>query len=308
MLENSKIYIAGHTGLVGSALHRNLIAQGYYNLITADRSKLDLTKQHDVYDFFKSHRPEYVFLSAALVGGIMANSLSPADFIFSNLSIQVNVIDAAYRSGVRKLLFLGSSCVYPRIALTPITEDQLLSGPLEKTNESYAVAKIAGIKMCEAYRTQHGFDAISVMPTNLYGYNDNFDENTGHVLPSMLVKFDRARKQNTSVQLWGDGSAMREFLHVDDLARACILCMKKYSNSDIINIGTGQDISIKDLADIIGDVVGFNGDVIWDNSKPNGTPRKVLNVDKIRNLGWQHIIDLRTGIEETYKWYKQCQT
>lgn len=309
MNKESKIFIAGHRGLVGSAIHRNLKDKGYQNIITEARENLDLTNQQEVYAWFNDHKPEYVFLSAALVGGIYANDIYSADFIYSNLSIQTNVIDAAYRHGTKKLLFLGSSCVYPKFSKIPITEDQLLTGPLEPTNDAYAIAKIAGIKMCQSYRKQYGFNAISVMPTNLYGINDNFDINTGHVLPSMMAKFSSAldHSEHYKIKLWGDGSAMREFLYSDDLAEALYICMQKYDSEEIINIGTGNDISIKELASMIAEIVGYDREIIWDVTKPNGTPRKVLNVDKIKSLGWFPTVDLEEGIKKTYEWYKLCQ-
>lgn len=309
MNKESKIYIAGHRGLVGSAIHRNLKDKGYENIIFESKENLDLTNQKEVYEWFEYNRPEYVFLSAALVGGIYANDIYSADFIYSNLAIQTNVIDAAYKYGAKKLLFLGSSCVYPKFSNIPITEDQLLTGSLEPTNDAYAVAKIAGIKMCQAYRKQYGFNAISVMPTNLYGINDNFDINTGHVLPSMIAKFSGAMNHSDHyiIKLWGDGSAMREFLYSDDLAEALYICMQKYDSGEIINIGTGTDISIKELASMIAEVVGYNREIVWDTTKPNGTPRKVLNVDRIKSLGWKPTVDLEEGIKKTYEWYKLCQ-
>jgi GDP-L-fucose synthase len=305
MDSESKVFVAGNRGLVGSAIVRNLIAKGYKNIYSAPRTHFDLRDQNDVEKYFEVNRPEYVFLAAAKVGGIKANNDYPAQFIRDNLQIQTNVIDAAYRHGVKKLVFLGSSCIYPKLASQPITEDQLMTGPLEPTNDAYAIAKIAGIKMCQAYKEQYGFNAISLMPTNLYGPNDNFDLETSHVLPAMITKFDNAMKNNESVTLWGDGSAMREFLHVDDLAEACYVCMKKYDDPEHINIGTGEDVRIWELANIISDVVGFSGEILWDFTKPNGTPRKVLNIDKIKSLGWQPKINLQKGIELTYKWYKE---
>jgi len=257
--------------------------------------------------FFNMEEPDYVFLAAAKVGGIGANSEYPAEFIHDNLMIQTNVIDSAYRCGVKKLVFLGSSCIYPKFPKMPITEDQLLEGQLEGSNDAYAIAKIAGIKMCQAYRKQYGFNAISVMPTNLYGPNDNFDHNTSHVLPALISKFDGSleKSKHWVVKLWGDGSPKREFLHVDDLAEALVVCMDKYDSDDIINIGTGEDVTIKELAETIVDVVGYENDYEWDISKPNGTPRKVLNVDKMKSLGWEPKISLRDGIESTYAWYKE---
>jgi GDP-L-fucose synthase len=303
MDSESKVFVAGNRGLVGSAIVRNLISKGYKNIYSAPRTHFDLRDQNDVEKYFETNRPEYVFLAAAKVGGIKANNDYPAQFIRDNLQIQTNVIDAAYRHGVKKLLFLGSSCIYPKFATQPITEDQLMTGPLEPTNDSYAIAKIAGIRMCQAYRQQYGFNAISLMPTNLYGPNDNFDLETSHVLPAMIAKFHNATQNNESVNLWGDGSAMREFLHVDDLAEACYVCMQNYNEPEHINVGTGEDVRIWELASIISDVVGFSGEISWDFTKPNGTPRKVLNVDKIKSFGWEPKIGLREGIESTYEWF-----
>ena len=307
MDSNSKIFVAGHNGLVGSAIVRNLKSKGFTNIITVDKEQLDLRRTLEVNMFFNMEEPDYVFLAAAKVGGIGANSEYPAEFIHDNLMIQTNVIDSAYRCGVKKLVFLGSSCIYPKFPKMPITEDQLLEGQLEGSNDAYAIAKIAGIKMCQAYRKQYGFNAISVMPTNLYGPNDNFDINYGHVLPSLLAKFDGSleKSKHWVVKLWGDGSPKREFLHVDDLAEALVVCMDKYDSDDIINIGTGEDVTIKELAETIVDVVGYENDYEWDTSKPNGTPRKVLNVDKMKSLGWEPKISLRDGIESTYAWYKE---
>ena len=305
MDSESKVFVAGNRGLVGSAIVRNLIAKGYKNIYSAPRTHFDLRDQNDVEKYFEVNRPEYVFLAAAKVGGIKANSDYPAQFIRDNLQIQTNVIDAAYRHGVKKLVFLGSSCIYPKFATQPITEDQFMTGPLEPTNDSYAIAKIAGIRMCQAYYQQYGFKAISLMPTNLYGPNDNFDLETSHVLPAMIAKFHNAMKNNESVTLWGNGSAMREFLYVDDLAEACYICMQNYDEEGHINIGTGEDVRIWELASIISDVVAFSGEILWDFTKPNGTPRKVLNVDKIKSLGWKPKIGLHEGIGSTYNWYKE---
>ena len=307
MDSNSKIFVAGHKGLVGSAIVRNLKAKGFTNILTADRNQIDLTNLTAVKMFFLLEQPEYVFMAAAKVGGILANRDYPADFIYENLMIQSNIISCAAESEVKKLLFLGSSCIYPKFAEQPITEDQLLSGHLESSNEAYAIAKIAGIKMCQAYRRQHGLNAISLMPTNLYGPNDNFDHNSSHVLPAMISKFHGSldKSEHWVVKLWGDGSPMREFLHVDDLAEACYTCMEKYDGEEHINVGTGEDVTIKELAETIVDVVGYKNDYEWDTSKPNGTPRKVLNVDKIKSLGWEPKISLREGIESTYEWFKE---
>ena len=299
MDRNSKIFVAGHKGLVGSAIVRNLQSKGYNNIITLNRSQLDLTKENDVYCFFMMERPEYVFNAAAKVGGIMGNKNHPADFIYENLTIQNNIIHNAYKSEVKKLIFLGSSCIYPKFPNIPITEDQLMTSPLEESNSAYAIAKIAGMRMCQAYKEQYGLNAISLMPTNLYGINDNFDLENSHVLPAMIRKFHEAEDK---VTLWGDGSAMREFLHVDDLAEACYVCMQKYEDDEHINVGTGEDVTIKELAETVAKVVG-NKCIEWDTSKPNGTPRKVLNVDKIKSLGWEPKISLEEGIKSTYEWY-----
>ena len=306
MGSNSKIFVAGHKGLVGSAIVRHLEAEGFTNIITADRRQCDLTNLNDVKRLFQFEKPEYVFLAAAKVGGIGGNSDYPAEFIYENLMIQSNVIHSSYLFDVKKLLFLGSSCIYPKFAKQPIKEDQLLTGALEGSNDAYAIAKIAGIKMCQAYRKQYGFNAIAVMPTNLYGPNDNFDINYGHVLPSLLAKFDGSleKSEHWVVKLWGDGTAKREFLHVDDLASALLICMERYDSDEIINIGTGEDITIKELAEMIVEITGYKNDYEWDTSKPNGTPRKVLNVDKIKSLGWEPKISLREGLESTYEWMK----
>ena len=312
MDSNSRVMVAGAHGMVGSAIVRNLTSKGYRNIIKGIRYFVDFTNQQETDSFFRDKKPEYVFVAAAKVGGIMANNNYKADFLTQNLRIQTNIIDAAYRYGVKKLLFLGSSCIYPKFATQPITEDQLMTGPLEPTNDAYAIAKIAGIMMCQAYRQQYGFNAISLMPTNLYGPNDNFDLETSHVLPAMIAKFhlgknnighDLGGSYQYPVTLWGDGSAMREFLHVDDLAEACYVCMLKYDEAGHINVGTGEDVTIKELAETIADVVGFTGGINWDTTKPNGTPRKVLNVDKIKELGWQPKINLREGIKLTYEGY-----
>ena len=302
MDSESRVYVAGNTGLVGSAIVRTLHWKGYTNILSSPSHHWDLRNQMDVERFFRVNEPEYVYLAAAKVGGIGANAYYPGHFIYDNLMIQTNVIHAARKFGVKKLLFLGSSCIYPKFAEQPITEDQLLGGHLEPSNDSYAIAKIAGIKMCQAYRKQYGFNAISLMPTNLYGPNDNYDLDSSHVLPAMIRKFHEAKDK---VTLWGDGSAMREFLYVDDLAEAAFKCMVNYDSEEIINVGTGKDITIKELATTIADVVGFKGDIVWDTSKPNGTPRKVLNVDKIKSLGWEPKVGLREGIEKTYELYKE---
>ena len=306
MDSNSKIFVAGHKGLVGSAIVRNLKAKGFTNILTADRNQVDLTNLNAVKMFFLLEQPEYVFMAAAKVGGILANRDYPADFIYENLMIQSNIISCAAEAEVKKLLFLGSSCIYPKFAEQPITEDQLLSGHLESSNEAYAIAKIAGIKMCQAYRKQFGFNAVAVMPTNLYGPNDNFDHNYGHVLPSLIAKFhgSKEKSEHWVVKLWGDGSPKREFLHVDDLAEALNIIMDRYDDEEIINVGTGEDITIKELAEMIVEVTGYENEYEWDTSKPNGTLRKVLDVDKIKSLGWEPEIGLREGLESTYKWYK----
>ena len=302
MVCESRVYVAGNTGLVGSAIVRTLHWKGYTNILSSPSHHWDLRNQMDVERFFRVNEPEYVYLAAAKVGGIGANAYYPGHFIYDNLMIQTNVIHAARKFGVKKLLFLGSSCIYPKFAEQPITEDQLLGGHLEPSNDSYAIAKIAGIKLCQAYRKQYGFKTISLMPTNLYGPNDNYDLDSSHVLPAMIRKFHEAKDK---VTLWGDGSAMREFLYVDDLAEAAFKCMVDYDSEEIINVGTGKDITIKELATTIADVVGFKGEIEWDTSKPNGTPRKVLNVDKIKSLGWEPKVGLREGIEKTYELYKE---
>ena len=307
MDSNSKVFVAGHNGLVGSAIIRNLEKKNYNNIYWISRDNCDLRNKERVDAYFEQAKPEYVFLAAAKVGGILANRDHPAEFIYDNLMIQTNIIDAAYRNGVKKLVFLGSSCIYPKMAKQPITEDELLAGHLETSNDAYAIAKIAGIRMCRAYRQQYGFNAISLMPTNLYGPNDNFDHNSSHVLPALMSKFHGSleKSKHWVVKLWGDGSPKREFLHVDDLAEACYTCMQDYEGEEHINVGTGKDVTIKELAETIVDVVGYKNDYEWDISKPNGTPRKVLNVDKIKSLGWEPKISLREGIESTYEWFKE---
>tara|TARA_A100001035_G_scaffold201153_1_gene161499 strand:- start:1 stop:909 length:909 start_codon:yes stop_codon:yes gene_type:complete len=300
MDSNSKFYVAGNTGLVGSAIVRMLKKKRFYNIISSPSSHWDLTVQSRVEQFFRLNQPEYVFLAAAKVGGIGANSASPAHFIYDNLMIQTNIIDCAYRYGAKKLIFLGSSCIYPKFANQPIKEEELMTGALEPSNDAYSTAKIAGIKMCQAYRQQYGFDAISVMPTNLYGPNDNYDLENSHVLPAMIRKFHEA--DTNVVTCWGDGSPKREFLHVDDLAEALYLLMNQYSDASPINVGTGEDVTIKELAETVGSVVG-NKEIEWDTSKPNGTPRKVLDVSKIKSMGWKPTISLRDGIESTYQDY-----
>jgi len=306
MNKNSKIYVAGHRGLVGSAITRALNALGYTNLILKTRQELDLLDAHAVSEFFAKEKPEYVFLAAAKVGGIMANKTQPAEFIYENLTVQNNVIHNAYLSGVKKLLFLGSSCIYPKLAPQPIKEEYLLTSELEPSNKAYAVAKIAGIITCQSYNAQYGTNFISVMPTNLYGPNDNFDLETSHVLPALIRKFHEAKMEmKKEVIVWGTGNAMREFLHVDDLANACIFLMNNYDDSKIINIGTGIDVTIKELTEAIKNVVGYEGNISWDTTKPDGTPRKLLNVDKLHNLGWRHTTELNDGLRMTYQWFKE---
>ena len=303
---NTPIYVAGHNGLVGSALVRALQAAGYTNLITRNSAELDLTDANAVEAFFREHKPAHVFLAAARVGGIHANNQYPVDFLQANLLIQTHVIDAAYRHGAQKLLFLGSSCIYPKFAEQPMDEGQLLTGELEPTNQWYAIAKIAGIKLCQAYRQQHGFNAISAMPTNLFGPNDNFDLETSHVLPALINKCHAAKQRgDASIPVWGSGTPRREFLHVDDLAEACLFLMQHYNEADIVNIGVGKDISILELTELVAEVVGFEGEIELDPSKPDGTPRKLLDVTRIKELGWQARISLREGIANTYDWYEQ---
>lgn len=300
-----KIYIAGHTGLVGSAIDRFLRSKGYSNLIGRTHAELDLTDKKAVDAFFQKEGPEYVFLAAAKVGGIFANDSYPADFIYSNLQVQSNIIDAAYRFGVKKLCFLGSSCIYPKLAPQPIKEEYLLTGELESTNEAYAVAKIAGIKMCQAYNRQYGTHFISVMPTNLYGPNDNFDLQSSHVLPALIRKFSDAKSNgDKTVTIWGSGKPRREFLYVDDLAEACVFLMQQYNDGEIINIGTGTDVSITELATLIASLTGFKGTIKYDSSKPDGTPRKLLDVGKINKLGWKAKTSLEEGLRKTIGWYE----
>lgn len=309
MHKDAKIYVAGHRGLVGSALVRELERQGYTNIVTRTRDELDLTNADAVTAFFALERPEFVFLAAAKVGGILANDMYPADFIYENLTIETNIIHAAHRHAVTKLLFLGSSCIYPKHAHQPISEDSLLTGPLEQTNAPYAIAKIAGITLCQSYHRQHGDRFISVMPTNLYGPHDNFDLETSHVLPALLRRFHEAAQQSApAVTVWGSGTPRREFLYVDDLANACIFLMNNYDAPEIINIGTGEDVSIEELAETIKNVTGYDGDIHWDTNKPDGTPRKLLDVSKLRALGWQHSSGLEQGLEVTYRWYRELAT
>ena len=301
---DSRIYVAGHRGLVGSAICRRLREAGYRILITRTRDELDLREAAAVREFFAAEKPEYVFLAAARVGGILANSTRPAEFIYDNLAIETNVIHAAHAAGVRKLQFLGSSCIYPKLAPQPIREESLLTGPLEPTNEWYAIAKIAGIKMAQAYRKQYGFSAISLMPTNLYGPADNFDLTSSHVVPALLRKFHEAVKSGAAeVEIWGTGSPRREFLHVDDLADAAVYLMLSYDGEEIVNVGTGEDVTIRELAELIGSVTGFRGRLKFDESKPDGTPRKLLDVASLNDLGWKARIPLADGIRSTYEWY-----
>jgi GDP-L-fucose synthase len=300
--KSSKIYIAGHRGMVGSAILKALQAKGYTNFILKTSSELDLRNQKSVANFFTIEKPDYVFLAAAKVGGIVANNSFRADFIYENIMIQSNIIHQSYLTGVKKLLFLGSSCIYPKLAPQPLKEEYLLTGLLETTNEPYAIAKIAGIKMCDAYRTQYGCNFISVMPTNLYGSNDNYDLNNSHVLPALLRKFITAKNNGeTSVTIWGTGSPLREFLHAEDLADACLFLMENYNEAGIINIGVGEDISILDLAKMVQKIVGFNGDIITDKTKPDGTPRKLMDVSKLTNLGWNASISLEEGIKKVHQ-------
>ena len=302
MEKEAKIYVAGHRGMVGSAIVRKLQDLGYTNLVLKTSSELDLRDQVKVADFFAKEKPEYVFLAAAKVGGIVANNTYRADFLYENLAIQNNIIHASFVNKVKKLQFLGSSCIYPKLAPQPLKESYLLSGYLEETNEPYAIAKIAGIKMCEAYRAQYGCDFISVMPTNLYGPNDNYDLENSHVLPAMIRKFHEAKERgDASMTLWGTGSPMREFLHADDLAEACVYLMESYSDSELVNIGTGIDVTIKELAETVKQIVGFEGEIKWDTSRPDGTPRKLMDVSKLHSLGWKHKIELKDGIALAYQ-------
>ena len=301
---DSKIYVAGHNGLVGSAIMRKLESEGYKNIVTRTFEELDLTDQKATREFFEKERPEYVFLAAAKVGGIQANSTFPADFIYINLMIECNVIKASHEFGVKKLLFLGSSCIYPKLAPQPIKEEYLLSGYLEETNEPYALAKISGMKMCQYFNKQYGTNFISVMPTNLYGPNDNFDLNTSHVLPALIRKFHEAKVNKAPyVEIWGTGTPRREFLYVDDLADACLFLMKNYSGNDFFNVGTGEDVTIRELAELIGEVVGYKGELKFDTSKPDGTPRKLLDVTRIHEAGWRHNIELKEGLQIIYDYY-----
>ena len=308
MNKKDKIYVAGHRGMVGSAIVRKLNEEGFSNIVTKSSSELDLRNQREVKDFFENEKPAYVFLAAAKVGGIMANNTYKAEFLYDNLLIETNIIDAAYKNDVKKLLFLGSSCIYPKLAPQPLKEEYLLSGYLEATNEPYAIAKIAGIKLCEYYREQFGCNYISVMPTNLYGPNDNYDLQNSHVLPALLRKFHTAKiNGDPSVTVWGSGSPKREFLYVDDLANACYYLMLNYDEKQFLNIGTGEDLTILELAELIKKITGFEGEIIWDNTKPDGTPRKLMDVSKAHSLGWKHEINLEEGIKKTYANFLQTE-
>lgn len=302
MEKNAKIYVAGHRGMVGSAIYRKLVKEGYTNLVTKTSAELDLRDQQATANFFAAEKPDYVFLAAAKVGGIVANNTYRADFLYENLCIQNNVIHQAHLTGVKKLMFLGSSCIYPKLAPQPLKEEYLLTGLLEETNEPYAIAKIAGIKMADAYRDQYGCNFISVMPTNLYGYNDNYHPQNSHVLPALIRKFHEAKVNGTAeVTIWGSGSPMREFLFADDLAGACYFLMQEYNEAGFVNIGTGKDLTIKDLALLIKKVIGFEGTLAFDSSKPDGTPRKLMDVSKLHSLGWKHTVELEEGIELAYR-------
>ena len=305
MDKSAKIYVAGHRGMVGSAIVRKLEKEGFSNIITRTSKDLDLRNQAQVQTFFQTEKPDFVILAAAKVGGIHANNVYRAEFLYDNLSIQNNVINSAHENGVTKLLFLGSSCIYPKMAPQPLKEDSLLTGELEPTNEPYAIAKIAGIKMCESYRDQYGSNFISAMPTNLYGPNDNYDLNNSHVLPALIRKFHEAKESGAKeVMIWGTGSPKREFLHVDDLADACFYLLENYDGKELVNVGCGEDISIKDLALTIKDIVGFEGELTFDTSKPDGTPRKLMDVSKLKNIGWEASISLKDGISSTYELFK----
>jgi len=306
MDKQARIFVAGHSGLVGSAIVRKLESEGYANLLLRTSKELDLRNQATVARFFEDEKPDYVFLAAARVGGIVANNSYPAEFIYDNLMIQTNVIHQAYLAGVEKLLFLGSTCIYPKLAPQPIREESLLTGPLEPTNEAYAIAKIAGLKMCEFYNRQYGTSFIAAMPTNLYGPNDNFDLETSHVLPALIRKFHEAKENGAStVTIWGTGTPFREFIHVDDVAEASLFLMCNYSGNDFVNIGTGEEVSIRDLAILIKKVVGFTGDIAFDTSRPDGTPRKLSDVSRLHSLGWRHRTGLEDGLNSTYQWYMQ---
>lgn len=306
MNQSDKIYVAGHRGLVGSAIVRCLQEKGYTNIIGRTHKELDLTNQDDVRRFFELERPEIVILAAAKVGGINANNTSPADFAYDNLQIQCNVIKAAHDYKVKKLLFLGSTCIYPKMAPQPIREDALLTGPLEITNEAYAIAKIAGLKMCKYFKSQYGDDFISCMPTNLYGPHDNYDLNNSHVMPAMIRKFHEAKMNcSPSIELWGTGTPLREFLYVDDMADACVFLLENYSGEEHVNIGTGKEVTIKELAQIVKETVGYQGKIIWNSAMPDGTPRKLTDVQKLHRLGWEHKVELKEGVKLAYQWFKE---
>lgn len=308
MKSDSKIFVAGHKGLVGSAIVRGLEAQGFKNILVRDRKDVDLENAASVEAFFATEKPEFVFMAAAKVGGILANDTYPVDFLRKNLLIQANVIESAYRNGCRKFEFLGSSCIYPKFAPQPMKEEHLLTGSLEPTNEWYAIAKIAGIKLCQAYRKQYGFDAISLMPTNMYGPGDNFELQGSHVLPALIRKFHEAKKNGSKeVVMWGTGTPKREFLHVDDLAEACIFLMQTYSDAEIVNVGSGTDVTIRELAEMVRETVGFGGEIVLDTTKPDGTPRKLMDVSRLEKAGWKSKIALREGIETTYRWFLENQ-
>lgn len=308
MEKAKKIYVAGHRGMVGSAITRQLQKKGYNNILTRTSSELDLRNQQAVSEFFSVERPDYVFLAAAKVGGILANNTFRGEFLYDNLIMQANVIHSAHLAGVEKLMFLGSSCIYPKMAPQPLREDYLLTGKLEETNEPYAIAKIAGIKLCEAYRDQYGSNFISVMPTNLYGFGDNYDLNNSHVLPALIRKFHEAKEKNRSyVEAWGTGSSKREFLFADDLAEACLFLMQNYNGRELINIGTGEDLSIKELTELVAKKTGFLGEIKWDKTKPDGTPRKLMDVSKLHQLGWKHTTELSVGISLAYEDFLQKQ-
>jgi len=303
---NSKIFIAGHKGMVGSAIYRRLKDKGYHNIITRTSKELDLRKQSDVKDFFAAEKPDYVFLAAAKVGGINANNIYRAEFLYDNLMIEANIINSSYINGVKKLLFLGSSCIYPKMAPQPLTEDSLLTGLLEPTNEPYAISKITGIKLCEAYRSQYGCNYISAMPTNLYGISDNYDLNNSHVLPALIRKFHEARENKVpEVLIWGSGTPMREFLYADDAADACIFLMNEYDGEQFVNVGTGEDLTIAELAKLVGEVVKYDGKIVYDATKPDGTPRKLMDVSKLHQLGWKHTVNLKDGITLAYEDFKR---
>jgi GDP-L-fucose synthase len=309
MNKDSKIFIAGHRGMVGSAIHRKLLSEGFSNIMVRTSSELDLRVQEPVNEFFETEQIDYVFLAAAKVGGIMANNTYRADFLYANLMIQNNVIHSAYATGVKKLMFLGSSCIYPKLAPQPMKEEYLLTGLLESTNEPYAIAKIAGIKMCDAYRAQYGCNFISVMPTNLYGPNDNYDLQNAHVLPTLIRKFHEAKQNgDPAVTIWGTGTPKREFLHADDLASACFFLMENYNEEGLVNIGTGEDVTITELAMLIKEVVGYEGSLVYDHTKPDGTPRKLMDVSKLTNLGWKYSIELKDGLKRVYDDYQNSHT